>query len=154
MPETYAPEIVTLQPRPVALYREKVAMSALTDYFARAFTTVAATVAMQGAAITGPPVGVYYGIPTEMVDVGAGFPTDRPVSPADGVTPETLPGGRIAQVLHAGSYDQMEVTYGRLTAWLAAQGLTPGEVMWETYLTDYDPAAPEATRTLIEWPLA
>ncbi len=154
MPETYEPEIVTLEPRPVALYRERVAMDALTDYFARAFSTVATTAAMQGAAIVGPPVGVYYGIPAETVDVGAGFPTDRLVTPAGGVTAETLPGGRIAQVLHVGSYDQMEATYGRLTTWLAAQGLTPGPMMWETYLTEYDPAAPEATQTLIQWPLA
>ncbi len=71
-----------------------------------------------------------------------------------GVTAETLPGGRIAQVLHVGSYDQLEATYGRLTPWLAGQGLTPGPMMWETYLTEYDAAVPEATRTLIQWPLA
>lgn len=154
MPETYEPEIVTLEPRPVALLRETVAMSELTDYFTRAFTTVAGTVARQGAAIIGPPVGVYYGMPTETVDVGAGFPTDRPVSPTDGVTAEVLPGGRVAQIMHAGSYDEMESTYGRLTEWLAAQGLAPGPVMWESYLTEYDPAAPDATRTLIDWPIA
>ena len=70
------------------------------------------------------------------------------------MTAETLPGGGIAQVLHVGSYGQLEETYGRLTPWLAGQGLTPGPMMWETYLTEYDAAVPEATRTLIQWPLA
>lgn len=53
-----------------------------------------------------------------------------------------------------GTYDAMQDTYGRLLAWLAEQGLTPGPVMWESYLTEPDPAHPEATKTLIVWPLA
>jgi effector-binding domain-containing protein len=154
MSETHEPEIVNLEPRPVALLRESVPMDSLTDYFPRAFTNVARVVSEQGAEMVGPPVGLYFGMPTDVVDVGAGFPTDRPVAPAEGVTPEMLPGGPTAQVLHVGTYDEMEGTYGRLTAWLKEQGLTPGPVMWETYLTEPDPDAPETAQTLIDWPLA
>ena len=154
MSDNHAPEIVTLEPRPVALLRETVRMDALTAYYDRAFHTVMSTVGAQGVSIAGPPVGVYYGMPSETVDVAAGFPTDRPIAPDAGVTPETLPGGRAAQILHVGSYDALQETYGRLQQWLGEQGLTPGPVMWETYLTEPDDAHPEATQTLIVWPLA
>lgn len=154
MSETPVPEVATLEPQTVALLRETVRMDALTDYFDRAFHAVMRVAGAQGVAVVGPPVGVYFGMPAETVDVGAGFPTDRPVEAADGVTPDTLPGGRAAQVLHVGTYDAMEATYGRLMAWVGDQGLTPGPLMWETYLTEPDTAAPEATQTLIVWPLA
>ncbi|MHB1009473.1 MAG: GyrI-like domain-containing protein [Propionibacteriaceae bacterium] len=154
MSENHEPEIVNLEPRTVAVLRERVPMNSLVDYFGRAFTTVSQVASEQGAVIVGPPVGLYFGVPTDTVDVAAGFPTDRPVTPAEGVTSETLPGGRTAQVLHVGTYDSMKATYGRLSSWLAAEGLTPGPVMWETYLTEPDPAAPETAQTLIDWPLA
>lgn len=154
MPEIHQPEIVTLEPRQVALLRETVRMDALGDYFGRAFSAAAQVAGAQGVQIVGPPLGVYFGMPSETVDVGAGFPTDRPFTPDGGVAPFTLPGGRAAQVLHVGSYDAMQDTYGRLMAWFGAEGLTGGQVMWEEYLTEPDPAAPDATRTLIVWPLA
>ncbi|CAN5160062.1 hypothetical protein BH11ACT4_BH11ACT4_07320 [soil metagenome] len=93
-------------------------------------------------------------MPTDTVDVGAGFPSATLPAPADGVTGEMLPGGRAVQVLHQGSYDTLHETYDRLMPWLAEQGLTPGPVMWESYLNEPQPESPDATRTLIVWPLA
>lgn len=148
------PQIVELQPRTVALLRETVRMDALPDFFDRAFHAVAELAGRQGTNLAGPPLGVYFGMPSDTVDVGAGFPTDRAVDSEAGVEAITLPGGRAAQVLHVGSYDQMQATYGLLMGWLGEQGLTPGPLMWETYLTEPDPAAPEKTQTLIVWPLA
>lgn len=153
MIQHHTPELVTLEARPVALLRETVRMDALTDYYDRAFHAVSAAVSSQGVSIAGPPVGVYFGMPGKTVDVGAGFPTEGSIRPDAGVTPETLPGGRAAQVLHVGSYDAMPATYGRLTEWLAERELTPGPLMWETYVTEPDDAHPEATSTLITWPL-
>lgn len=152
--QTHEPEIVTLDPSPVALVRETVRLDALPQFFGRAFATVGATVGRQGVAFAGPPLGIYYGMPSETVDVGAGFPTVSPVTPDAGVIADTLPGGRAVQLLHEGPYDQMEATYGRLMAWMASQQLTPRPVMWECYLNEPDPAKPEATQTLIVWPLA
>lgn len=154
MSETHDPEIVTLEPVTVALLRETVRMDDLTDYYDRAFHAVADAAEAQGVALAGPPVGVYFGMPTETVDVGAGFPTDVPVTPDAGVTPETLPGGPAVRVLHVGTYDAMAATYERLLGWLAVQGLKPGPLMWEVYLTEPDPDAPEASQTLIVWPMA
>lgn len=153
MPQIHQPEIVTLEPCPVAVVRETVRVDALPGFFDKAFGAVAQTAGAQGVPFAGPPLGVYFGMPTETIDVAAGFPTVRPVSPAAGVTTLTLPGGSAVQVLHEGTYDEMTVTYSRLMEWMAEHGLTPGAVMWESYLTEPDPDAPEATRTLIVWPI-
>lgn len=154
MPGT-EPEVVTLAPMTVALLRETVPMNALTEYYDRAFRTVGAVIGAQQIPITGPPVGVYYGMPTDTVDVAAGFPTARLAEPAEGVTAETLGGGRAARVLHVGSYDAMQQTYGRLTAWMTEQGLVPGPVMWETYLTEPEAGGDQGSmQTLITWPIS
>lgn len=153
MTEIREPEIVTLEQRIAAVVRESVRMEAMPDFFGRAFQASAEVAGRQGVHLAGPPIGVYFGMPTDTVDVAAGFPTDRAVAADAGVEPLALPGGRAATVVHVGPYDTMEATYGRLIAWLGAQGLTPGEVMWEEYLTEPDPAHPEAIETRIVWPL-
>ena len=150
-----APQLVTLEPTTVAVVREVVPMRELTGYFDRVFHAVMAAAEAQGVAITGPPVAVYHGIPEEYVDVAAGFPTATPITPADGgVVASQLPGGCAARLLHVGSYDSLEQAYGRIVTWFGEQGLTPAEVMWESYLNEPDPDDPDAAETLITWPVA
>ncbi|SDB82047.1 effector-binding domain-containing protein [Raineyella antarctica] len=149
---SHDPELVTLEPQRVAVLRETVRMDALPDFFARAYQAVMEAAGNQGARIIGPPVGIYYSMPTDSVDVAAGFPVDRPVS-GDGLRTETLPGGPAAQVMHVGSYDTMQATYGRLMVWLQEQGLVPTTTMWESYLTEPNADAPETMLTQITWPV-
>ena len=155
MSDRTEPRVVSVAPATVAVLRETVPMAGLRDYYDRAYHTVMRVVQERGAAPTGPPVGIYYSMPTETVDVAAGFPVDHEVPPADGVTTDTLPGGRAVQVEHHGPYDSMVQTYTRLLEWVQAQGLSLGQVMWETYVTDPTPEVdPESMVTLITWPLA
>ncbi len=128
-------------------------MNALHTFFDRVFPAVVDAVGAQGARVTGPPVGVYYGTPSDTIDVAAGFPVDREIEASNGLTVETLPGGRAVQMLHVGGYDGMAATYERLLGWMAAQHLTPSDLMWEVYLTDPDTSAPDSIRTLIVWPV-
>lgn len=146
------PLIVTLQPTTVAALRETVRMDALPDFFDRAFHAVTAAATAQGVAIAGPPLGIYFSMPTDTVDVAAGFPTSAPVGDADDVSNVNLPGGRAVQLLHVGPYDTLERAYGALEAWVAEQSLALGPFMWETYLNE--PVDPATTQTLIVWPLA
>ena len=130
-------------------------MNELTGFFSRAYQTVAQTLGEQGITMTGPPLGVYFGMPTDTVDVAAGFPTDGPVKAEKGVAAETLPGGPAAQIVHVGSYDSIQETYARLTTWLEDQNLRGGPIMWETYLTEPTPGGDQRDMlTRITWPLA
>ena len=94
-------------------------------------------------------------MPTDTVDVAAGFPTaGRIAAAAEGVVPFELPGGRAVQFLHVGSYDDLGEAYARMTAWMGEQGLTPADAMWESYLTEPTPDGdPAVNQTLITWPV-
>jgi len=85
MPEPTAPQIVTLTEQPAALLREVVPMADLSAFFGRAFSAAARAAGEQGVRLAGPPIGVYFGMPTTTVDVGAGFP--RPASSSGWPTP-------------------------------------------------------------------
>jgi effector-binding domain-containing protein len=148
------PRVADVEEATVALIRERVPMDGLPDFFDRAFHVLGEAAAQGRLTIVGPPVGVYFGMPTDTVDVGVGFPVTGEVQGGVDVVVETLPAGPAASVVHAGSYDSMEQTYARLTHWVEDQGLAPGPVMWETYLTEPTPEAdPADMRTLITWPV-
>jgi effector-binding domain-containing protein len=149
------PDIVTVEPTEVVLVRDRVPMGSLRDFFDRSFAALGEAAEQGRLRFAGPPVGVYHGLPDETVDVGVGFPTAGPVDLGEDLVVETLPGGRALQIVHLGSYDTLQETYARVMAWVAEQGLEPGPVMWETYLTEPTPDGdPADMRTMITWPLA
>lgn len=56
--------------------------------------------------------------------------------------------------MHVGPYDALGETYERMAEWMRAQAIMPGDVMWESYLTEPRTDDPEATRTSITWSIA
>lgn len=107
----------------------------------------------QGRQIIGPPFAVYFGMPTDTVDVAAGFPIDAPVEAADGTEPYELPGGKAVELLNVGTYESLSARYPELTDWMTEQKLTPAGIMWESYLNDPGDN-PEAAQTLVTWPVS
>lgn len=135
--------------------RATVPMSELTEFFGRAFAETMRVLRAQGVQPSGPPFGKYYGMPTDIVDVEAGFPVAAAVTAAGEVIPGSLPAGRVVEALHVGPYDTMTETYALIEQCLAARGLKTGDVMWETYLSDPETEPdPAGWRTLITCPLA
>ncbi len=90
--------------------REKVPMAELTDFFSRAFASTMAAMQEQGVQPAGPPFGKYYGTPTAVMDVEAGFPVTAEIRAAGDVIPGTLPAGKVVEAIHVGPYDTMEST--------------------------------------------
>jgi effector-binding domain-containing protein len=152
------PEIKSaeLQEQPTAVLRETVPMDALRQFFDRAYSSVMSAVQQQHVQLAGPPFALYRGMPTDVVDVEAGFPLAAPYPGGDGgVTAGMLPAGRALEAMHVGPYETLPETYNAVMARMQEDGLTPGNVMWEYYLTD--PAAepdPATWKTLIVWPVA
>lgn len=141
--------------QPTAVVRGRVPLNELQGFFARAFQDAAATLQAQGRHPAGPPFGMYRGRPTDVVDVEAGFPAYAPIAPSGDVLPGSLPGGRVVEATHVGSYDTIHNTYADVERFMAEGGLTPGNVMWECYLTDPQRQPDPATwRTQICWPVS
>lgn len=147
------PEVVELEPQRCAVVRESVPITGLPEFFGRAFGAVAAVAQAQARSTIGAPAAIYYGAPTDIADVAAGFPVDGPISAQDGVVEETLPGGPAVQLVHEGRYGSLHESYARLMEWMQTRGLTPGSLMWESYVNDPEGIAPEDIRTLIVWPV-
>ncbi len=123
---------------------------------------VFAVIVEKGAIPTGPPAFVCR--ETSMCEVeqstAAGdadlevvFPVANRVKPVGDVANYDLPGGRFAKVLYRGPYEECSVTYERLFAWIADQGLTITGPIREVYLNDPREVAPEEILTEILAPV-
>jgi effector-binding domain-containing protein len=144
--------IVDLQEQPTAVVREQVAMSALPEFFGRAFAAVSAALDAQRVQPAGPPFALYRGMPTEIVDVEAGFPVSTTVAAVNGVRAGVLPACRAFQAMHVGSYDTLGATYEAVKQRMDEDGLQASDDMWEYYLSDQS-TDPETWRTLVVWPV-
>jgi hypothetical protein len=146
-PEAETPQVVEVDEQPTAVVRgSDVPMTELTDFFDRAFGALGGTV--RPGAIVGPAFARYARPPSDTADLEAGFPVSAPVEPAGDVAASALPGGRVARLVHRGSYEALGSSWARLLAWAEEQGLTHTGVFWEVYLTEPTPDAdPDAMRT-------
>jgi hypothetical protein len=172
------PRLVVVEPVVTAVVRGVVPMAGLRDFFDSSFRALGGTLARQQVAVLGPAFGLYHRPPGETVDLEVGFPTDRAVRtdgpevsvesqeperpdesqrPEDRGAPErprgkvavsALPAARVARTVHHGSFDGLAASWESLFAWVRAQGLTPGPVMWEVYVTEPTPEmSPDDLRT-------
>lgn len=148
-------EIVTRAAQPTAVVHEKVPTNELPQFFARAYGQVFGAMQAQGVAPAGPPFALYLGMPTETVEVEAGFPLRQQLKAESGaVHPGTLPGGKCVHGVHVGPYETLKQTYDELWKWAGEKQLKPHDEMWETYLSD--PKAepdPAKWQTEIFWPV-
>lgn len=145
--------LATLEERPTVGIRARLRIDELPAFFQRAFHEIAAGLERQGSRATGAPVARFRGIPEETVDVEAAFPVDTPFDAGE-LTAGELPGGRAAECLYSGPYEEMEPVYHAMIDWMSERGLSPADEMWECYLTD--PATepdPSKWQTLIVWPV-
>lgn len=148
-------DIRDMTEQPTAVVKAHVPMAELKGFFDRAYGQVFSTLGRQGVQPAGPPFGYYPRKPDETVDVEAGAPVSAPIEAAGDVVASRLPGGRVVHGVHVGPYEKLAETYGELMAWVAEQGLTLGEGMWESYLSDpVQEPDPATWRTEIFWPLA
>jgi effector-binding domain-containing protein len=147
--EAETPQVVEVDEQPTAVVRgSDVPMTELTDFFDRAFGALGGTVAVRPGAVVGPAFARYARPPSDTADLEAGFPVSAPVEPDGDVLPSALPGGRVARLVHHGSYDELGSSWARLMTWAEEQGLTHTGVFWEVYLTEPTPDGdPDAMRT-------
>lgn len=148
------PELTTVEPLVTAVVKGTIAAAEVRDFFDRSFGVLGGALAAQGVSPTGPAFALYRGVPDETMDLEVGFPTARAIEPDGAAEAGALPGGRVARVVHAGSFDGLTDAWQRLGTWIGEQGLTPGEPFWEVYLTEPSPDMdPADLRTELSWPI-
>ncbi|WP_034609348.1 GyrI-like domain-containing protein [Cellulomonas sp. URHD0024] len=150
---------ITVEVQPttlVAVLRERVAMDALVAFYDRAYRLVAEEVAAAGLTITGPAFGWYRDMPTDSVDLAAGFVVGADVVEdlGGGVEVVELPGGPAAVGVHVGSYDGLPGAWGELRTWLSQHAAQMRGDFLEVYLTDpSEVAEPSQNETRLVLPV-
>jgi effector-binding domain-containing protein len=146
------PELVRTDLVSTAVVRGVVPVDGLREFFDVSFTALARTTAEQHVVLLGPAFALYRGPFGDTVDLEVGFPVDRPVQPEGDVGPSSLPAGRVARVTHSGSFDGLVESWMRLADWLRAQGHSPSDQRWESYVTQPSPEMdPRDLRTELSW---
>ncbi|MEU7821690.1 MerR family transcriptional regulator [Catellatospora sp. NPDC049133] len=146
-------ELRSVPARTVAAITGEVALGDTIAWYADAMAELDA--AYPPPERTGPPGGRYA---NELFTGGNGTMTVfRPVArprAAGRIEPLTLPPVDLAVAVHRGPHDNIDVTYGRLGAWVVEHALAVDGPIHETYLVGpRDTGEPAGWRTEIGWPV-
>jgi DNA-binding transcriptional MerR regulator len=111
--------------------------------------------AFPAAERTGAPGGRYANdLFTQDAGAATVFWPVRSPRPSGRIEVTELPAVELAVTVHAGSHDDIGVTYGRLGAWVVDQALAVNGPVHETYLVSpWDTTEPGEWRTEIGWPI-
>ena len=146
-------ELRSLPERTVAGVQSTVDRAEVVSWYAGAMAELDETLA--GRDVFGPAEGCYA---NELFAQGRGDvlvhrSVDDP--PTRGrVAPVVLPAVELAATVHRGSHDDIDVTYGRLGAWVVDHALAVDGPIHERYLVGpRDNPAPDSWLTEIGWPI-
>ncbi|MGO4487477.1 GyrI-like domain-containing protein [Microbacterium sp. 2RAF4] len=138
-----------LEPVPLAVIRhEGIRLSDLSEAFDAGYSAIALTFAGDVLVPTGPALAVYHGNPMGVFDLELGFPVQsapaNPIPTASGrvIVASTLPSGPAVATTLFGSYEELGGAWAALVERASAQGLRPGGIWIEVYVSD--PSAPAA----------
>jgi hypothetical protein len=152
-PGRLAVELRSVPATAVAAVRGIVDKSQVLGWYDRAMAELDA--ALTGRAATGAPGGMY---DNELFTLErGGVVVYRPVAdpPTTGrVEPVMLPAAELAVTVHRGPHDDIDVSYGRLGAYVSDHALAVDGPVRETYLVGpRDNADPDSWLTEIGWPI-
>ncbi len=146
-------ELRSVAARTVAGIRARVARERVHEWYAAARAELDA--AYPGSERTGPPGGRYA---NELFSDGIGellvYHPVRDPRPADRIEVVELAAVELAVANHPGPHDDIDVTYGRLGAWVVRHALAVDGPIHETYLVG-PPDTPVSGKwqTEIGWPI-
>ncbi|MBT0995593.1 GyrI-like domain-containing protein [Cellulomonas sp. DKR-3] len=134
--------------------RRTVRMDQLAGFYDQAYGQVAQALAASGVAPAGPAVGWYAGMPTDSVDVAAGFAVPEGSGPFEGVDTVELPASAAVVGTYTGPYDGLPDAWSEVVAWAGEHDAAGRGDFWEEYVTDPSPDGdPAANVTRLVLPL-
>jgi len=134
---TYEIQDCVLADRFTAVCRGEVPVGDLRAWLAESFHAVEGYLSRTSAVVTGPPFARLAFLDGVVV-VEAGFPVRHEIAGAYPVQPSTLPDGPAAITTHIGRYEDLDMAYGAIRAWLDAHRYAASGPHWEIYHEDPD----------------
>jgi DNA-binding transcriptional MerR regulator len=128
----------------------------LSTWFQGALGELYATVDAQRIGADGPPGAVIANefFSDERGEITVFLPAAGPVRPVGRVAPTLLPGTELATIVHRGSHDDIDRSYGALASYVSHRALAVDGPIRERYLVGrHDTPNQTRWRTEIGWPI-
>lgn len=148
------PEIAVTAEQPAAVIHLTVPRSEIQNVMGPAVREIFAALAGQGIQAAGPWFTMHLRRPTDTFDLEVSVPVSGEVAAAGRVKPGRLPAATVARTVYHGDYPGLGSAWGELHSWIAAEGLSPAQHLWEVYLVGPESGLdPTSWRTQLNIPL-
>lgn len=115
---------------------------------------VQSVIADRGVEPAGPWFTHRLRMPGEYFEFEICLSVASPVAAAGRVMPGRLPARKVAGTVYHGPYEGLTAAWGKFNAWIATEGLTPDEELWECYVAGPESGPdPSTWRTELNRPL-
>ncbi|MGS0560076.1 hypothetical protein [Microbacterium aurugineum] len=145
-----------LEATPLAVIRhEGIRIADLRTAFDTGYSAIAAAFADDTLVPTGPAVAIYHGDPMDVFDLELGFPVRTapghpiPTASRNVIVASTMPEGPAVATTVFGSYEDLGSGWAGLAARAGAEGIHPGGVWIEVYVSDPSTARAKLRTDLI-----
>ena len=128
-----APLVTDFTPQHIATIHVTVPRQEIHQVMGPGIQELMSAVDGQGIATTGPWFTHHLRMHPDTFDFEIGVPVASPVTPSGRVVPGRRPAARVARVVHHGPYEGLSNTWGSFAEWIAANGFTPADDVWEMY---------------------
>jgi DNA-binding transcriptional MerR regulator len=128
----------------------------LSTWFQGALGELYATIDAQGIGADGPPGAVIANefFNDELGEITMFLPVAGPFRPVGRVAPALLPATELAAIVHRGSHDDIDRSYGALASYVTQRALAVNGPIRERYLVGrHDTPNKNRWRTEIGWPI-
>ena len=148
------PRIVETAERLTAVIRLTVPSSEVRNVMGPGIKEVMDVIAAQGIAPAGPWLTHHLRRPGETFDFEICVPVSEPVKPEGRVRPGRWPAMKVARAVYRGPYEGLGAAWGEFGGWIAANGHSPADDLWEQYVIGPE-SGPDASgyRTELNRPL-
>lgn len=148
------PQIAESPAQTTATIRLTIPREQILQVMGPAYRELMTTVAAQGVTPSGPWYSYHYRMDPEIFDFEIGVPVPTPITAARRVKPGHMPATKVVRTVYHGGYEGLEAAWGEFDAWIAAQGLMVGPMLWERYVVGPESNPdPESIRTELCRPL-
>ena len=150
---TYECQLLDRPVQPTLVLRTRASVQRLPQVLGPAWGAIMQHAGRIGAQPSGPPFVAYHNMDMQDLDLEIGFPFMERLSGEGDVRGGEIPGGKAAECLHVGPYDQVGAAYEALQKWMEANGHVPSGVAYEFYLNDPQTTPASELQTRVVFPL-
>lgn len=141
-----APEIVRLAAQPTAIIPLNISKDQIQRVMGPGIGELMSTLAAQGITPAGPWFTHHLKMSPDEWDFEISVPVSKPVTAAGRVKPSQWPAMKVARTTYHGGYEGLGEAWGEFGDWLAANGHSACEDLWECYV-----AGPESGSDPAKW---